>query len=154
MNPFVTARSCVTILAVAVALVLGLTACSGGGSGTSDSASTGSDSHVGMSDLEASLTSCKDSQGAAIDAIQGSDKASALSTLDSAETSCRAAAASLRRTPLPGHPDAATGLDQAADGFHELKRAVSIMDRSPTVAQRKAHAATSAILAGMKKAES
>jgi hypothetical protein len=107
-----------------------------------------------MSDLEASLTTCRDAYSAAIDALQGSDLASARSTFDSAETSCRSAAAALRRTPLPGHPNAATGLEETADGFGDLKTAVTMLNRSPSRAQRKANAAARAIIAGMKKVDS
>jgi hypothetical protein len=137
--------------AIAVLVVAGLLALVGV---NPTEVSTASDSHVGMSDLEASLTACKDAYGAAIDALQGSDLASLRSTTDGAETSCHAAAAALRRTPLPGHPNAADGLDQTAEGFRELKSAVAMLDRTPSAAQRKARSATREIIAGMKKVES
>lgn len=106
---------------------------------------------TGMSDLEASLTACKDAYSAAIDALQGSDLASLRSTSDGAATSCHSAAAALRRTPLPGHPNAAEGLDQAAEGFRGLKAAAAMLDRSPNAASRKANEAARMIVAGMKK---
>jgi hypothetical protein len=108
---------------------------------------------MSMGDAEASLTACRDAQGTAIDALQGSDKTSLLSALESAQASCRAAADALRRTPVPDHPAAAKGLDQAVAGFAQVEQAVKIIDRSPALAQRKARAGVKAITAGLKEAE-
>ncbi len=122
--------------AVLAGLFIGLVACS---DPTTTPTSTGDG---GYHDVQATLGLCQASQQAVSEALQSSDIAVALRTLEAGRDSCRAAAAQLRKNPIPtlNSAEVADALDQMATGLDQIADGVRIMESSPTKARAKAQA--------------
>jgi uncharacterized protein involved in type VI secretion and phage assembly len=94
------------------------------------------------SSVEAALSACGSSQSAVAGALETSDYDYADSTLRRAEDACREAARSLRAAPLPAAAfdptDGPASIEQMADSMAQIRTALSMLDRSPKAAQRKA----------------